>query len=240
MLPAQTDLLADIQPIDLEPPSLASATSCNDFARIKRERLLYFGSPAPNLRPRGYRVPRRRLDPCHEPGPQLNQALSDMLGVTNPDDFDEQGRRRCRRVCKVPSLFTAQTAREALVQFYELGFTDKLSDATVGNGGRSRIGGDNNSSSGEVRQGQVSSTATNLLQPRYRYCRSPSVFTCPGDNGACSAALYVQLGFQDVLATQEQRQLNSGRANGLGGGYGAGQNVYDNQCVRVVRFGAAL
>lgn len=214
------DALNDAQPA---PPS--SATSCAQFTQLKRANLLANPSRRPGLRPRrGNRF--RKLSPCNEQVDPLTARLAESL-LSGTD---------CKRVCRTPSLFTANTAREAEEECYSLGFKDALADANSNSRGRGGIctqglggGGD------QQRFGQLCTLSRNLLQRPYRWCRQPSIFTC--DSDACNASLCVEIGASNVLPTQNQRSYSGRCTAGLGAGRGPGDKTYQDICVRVTRFG---
>lgn len=208
------------------------ACTCFTKAALKRERLLANPTRNPGLKPR--RVSNfRRPDPCTETLDPLSQALAEQLGLNGAVD-DGCG----KRVCKVPSLFTANNGREAAALCFELGFTDQLADAqTQGRGAGGICTQGLGGGGAEKRYAQLCTASRNLLQRPYAWCRQPSVFTC--SDGRCQASLCLELGITDALPDQQQRNYNAGCAStaGLGGGRGPGDKTYGDLCVRVTRFG---
>lgn len=210
---------------------LSSATSCAERASLKKQRLAANPSRRPGLRRRrGIRF--RKPDPCNpEVDPVTARLTQEFLGTTNPDT------PQCNsRVCKVPSLFTAVTARGAEEECYALGFKDALADENSRSRGRGGICTQGLGGGGtEQRFGQLCTPSRNLLQRPYTFCRQSSLFTCTTDR--CQASLCVELGATDVLPTQGQRNYNAGCTAGLGGGRGPGNKTFQDICVRVTRFG---
>lgn len=213
-------------------PPISSGATCAERSSLKRAHLLAKPSRRPGLRPRrGIRF--RKPDPCNEQvDPVTARLTEEFLGTTTDPNTPQ-----CNsRVCKVPSLFTATTARGAEEECYALGFKDALADANSRDRGRGGIGTKGLGGAGtEQRFGQLCTPSRNLLQRPYTFCRQSSLFTCNSDS--CQAALCVELGANDALPTQSQRTLNGRCTAGLGAGRGPRDKTFPNLCVRVTRFG---
>jgi hypothetical protein len=216
--PVAEEVLSDN--LVLSDAATVTGTRCEDFAAQKRANLEQNPTPNPGLRPR--RVSSfRKLDPCNEVEDVLTRDLRNRInGVRN--GFG-----------RVPSLFTANNDREAAALNFTLGWIDQLGDTSQIGKGPSTLGIGGSAATKFV--GQLATKSLNFNQRPYRWCRQPSVFTC--DNAACQSALSVELGFTNSLNDQENRDLNSGFTKGLGGGRGPGDKTFEQQNIRVTRFG---
>lgn len=205
-----------------------TGTRCDQFAAQKRAFLQANPTRNPGLRPR--RVSSFvKPDPCN--------PVQDALSLNIQERLDGIGglgsEQNC--ICRVPSLFVANNAREAEALSFTYGWVNQLADPEYAQGGGPRTLGLGGSASKTF--GQLSTKAINFLQRPQTFCRQPSVFTC--DDGRCQSALDYQLGFTTGPNDQENRNLNSGFTKGLGGGRGPGNKTYEQQAVRVTRFGNA-
>lgn len=217
---ALEDALPITAPIPEEIPNTCEARRALRRAAIERD-----PRDAPALRPR-IRNPRRNRDPCNPTMDPLTAQLSVLQSpLPNPCG---------RRVCKVPSVFTANSGRESIELCYNLGFIDALPSEvsqTTGRNGSSTKG--LNGTGVEKRYGQLVTKSLNILQRPKLPCRQPSIFRCATDR--CQATFCVEHGFNDSLPTYESRRMDAQRTRGLGGDVEG--KVYDNLCVRVTRFG---
>lgn len=223
---ALQDALEDALSTEVLPEVIPN--TCEARRRLRRAAIEAAPRDAPALRPR-LRNPRRNIDPCNPPVDPLLAALAvQQSNLPNPCG---------KRVCKVPSVFTANTDRGAVELCYNLGFVDALPievSQTTGRNGSCTKG--LNGTGVEKRYGQLVTKSLNVLQRPRLPCRQPSIFRCNTDR--CQATMCVEYGFTDSLPTYEARRFEARCTRGLGGG--VENKLYDNLCVPVSRFGNQL
>lgn len=184
----------------------------------------------------GARLDRAQVFPVRRPverpplqAPCLPLVDANILELQE-DLFTPGCARRCERVCRVPSRFRALTNVGAVQQAFNGGCISELPTpqfVSAKNRGTAGLGGTQG-----LRFGNMCVQAQNILQQPKRFCRTPSVFRCLGNQ--CNSGFCFQLGITDELPTFEAVR---GRAFGGGLGGGVEQRIGGNICVPAVRYG---
>lgn len=211
---------------------LQQTVTCEE--RRARRRALIRNAPfdKPALRFRRRNLFRITQDPCNPVQPPEITRLQQLLEPeqTNPDNCVG------KRVCRIPSVFTAVTERRAVAECYENGFIDRLPDdisrpdRVANYTGTAGLNGQGV----EKKFAQLCTISRNILQRPKTFCRQASIFNC--QDPECTAAFCVEYGFNDSLPTYESRRFHGQTTLGLGGGVDG--KVSQNLCVKASRFGS--